>query len=383
MHDPHGRQPRRGAALALVIGAIVIIGGLIAGALFAATQEFRIGRNTVTLTQTAGSAEMGIGLLVQSWNPAWNSSLKKGDTLQRTFAGPGNTTCRVTVTRADGPFFWVVSEAWGGGKTAETGARRRVGTFLRLDTPRMKILGALTGRGLIKVGGSAVVDGRDYPPAGWWCFGNNPVPGVAMSDTVAGITMPGCTVAKDCVQGNPKFVQTLEAADTSTYFNYGNSSYSSLAATADLVFPGDLPFTSIGPVVAGTTCDKSVSSNWGDSKRNFFSPGPCESYMPVINIKGSATLTGGQGQGILLVDGDLKLAGQVTWYGPIIVRGSLAVNGGAKVYGYVAAANVDLDDNTTVLGNSGIYYSSCALQQVFAASAKVIPVKERAWTTMF
>jgi hypothetical protein len=375
---------RRGAALPLMIGAIVIIGGLIAGAFFAATQEFRIGRNTVTLARAASAAEMGVGMLVRDWDPAWNRKLAKGDTLQRTYAF-GGTTCNVTVTRVDGPFFWVVSEAWAGGRTAETGARRRVGTFLRLDTPEMKILGALTGRGTLKIGGSAMVDGRDeYKPSGWNCPATSSVvPGVAMSDTVAGLTMPGCTVTKNCVEGTPKFVQTLEAADTATYFQYGNSSYAELAASANIVVPPTATFNSVNPV-AGLlgSCDKSVMTNWGEPKRGTPNP-PCWDYMPTVHVQGSVQLSNGRGQGILLVDGDLTMAGNFYWLGPVIVRGTLKAYGGSYVLGYVAAANIDLDDTSTILGNSGIFYSSCVLNTIFQANAKVVPAKGRAWTTMF
>jgi hypothetical protein len=377
---------RRGAALPLMIGAIIIIGGLIAGALFAATQEYRIGRNTVTLAHAGPAAEMGIGLLIQNWDPALNRKMVKGDTLQRTYAGSGGTTCQVLVTRVEGPFFFAVSEAWGGGKTAETGARRRVGTYLRLDTPEMKILGALTGRGLLKVGGSSIVDGRDKAPANWkGCGPANNVAGVAMSDTLSQVQLPGCTVAKNCVEGNPKFVQTSEAADTATYFQYGNATYASLAATATVVIPGGTTFASVNPVVTGGLCDKSIKTNWGDPSR-LLPAGACEGYMPVINVTGDLLVSGGKGQGMLLVDGNLKLTGGFTFYGPIIVRGTFQAYGsGAKVYGTVMAANVDIDDQTpnTVIGNSGIYYSSCALQTVFAANAPLIPAKQRAWTTMF
>jgi hypothetical protein len=106
--------------------------------------------------------------------------------------------------------------------------------------------------------------------------------------------------------------------------------------------------------------------------------------MPIIHIKGNGHFSGGKGQGILLVDGDLKLTGGFVFYGAIIVRGVVGTYGnGAKIYGTLMAANIDLDDTNTVLGNSGVYYSSCALNQVFQASAKVIPAKQRSWTTMF
>jgi hypothetical protein len=81
----------------------------------------------------------------------------------------------------------------------------------------------------------------------------------------------------------------------------------------------------------------------------------------------------------LLVDGDLELNGGFQYTGIIIVRGTLTTTGtGAKITGGVMAANIDLDQNT-VLGNSSIKYSSCAINAVSQGSAYLKPVAQRAW----
>src|SRR5690242_10249921 len=48
---------REGFALAVAIGAIVVIGALIAGAFFASSQQFRVGRNTLLQTRARTAAE--------------------------------------------------------------------------------------------------------------------------------------------------------------------------------------------------------------------------------------------------------------------------------------------------------------------------------------
>ena len=62
-------QNERGMALAVAIFALVIVGALVAGALFAGTQEQRIGESTRRLEQSFGVAELGVYDVVRTWNP--------------------------------------------------------------------------------------------------------------------------------------------------------------------------------------------------------------------------------------------------------------------------------------------------------------------------
>jgi hypothetical protein len=377
-------RSEKGVALIMALGAIVVISVLIGGIVFVTTQDTRIGANTMRAAQAAEAAEMGLNSVPANWSLADNSRLGVGDTMVRTDTGPGGATASVVITRISQNFFWAVSEGRVGGSSAQTGARRRYGSLFRLDTPDIPIGGALTGRGNILVGGSATVNGKDNaPPSGWNCPAKGKdVAGIVMSDTTHGVSLPGCSVSKSCIDGNPKFLQTLAAADTSTYFVYGNATYQSLAATASLVYADGTTLTGLGPVVSGGVCVTSNTLNWGDPNRA--SPaGACESYLPVMHALGDLHVSGGVGQGILLVDGNLDMTGGALFTGVVIVRGTLSTSGnGAHITGGVMAANISLDQNT-VLGNSSIQYSSCALNTVMSGSAYPKLAQQRPWVDMY
>ena len=376
---------RRGVALPMVLGALVLIGVLIGGVMFASLQEFRIGGNTQHQTRAATAAEFGLNRLMSEWNPLNNNAMATGDTLKRAYTLSSGGTANVMATRLQGPFFWVVSEGQAGAQRVDLSARRQYGSLMRLDQPQIGFLGALTGRGGVTVGGSAYVSGTDMTGSGWKnCPAMANVPGVAMADT-SGAKMPGCSVSKTCISGTPAFLETPAADDTSTYFNYGNTSYSQLAAAASKVLANGTTITKVEPVVASGICSIGLLYNWGDANRN--SPaGKCESYFPVIHARGNLKITGGLGQGILLVDGDLEMSGQFWFVGLVIVRGTVRTTGsGAGVFGVLMAANVVLDADvaSTVLGNSYVQYSSCAVAHALSASAMLKPVKERGWTEVF
>src|SRR5207253_6020244 len=57
----------------------------------------------------------------------------------------------------------------------------------------------------------------------------------------------------------------ISAADSNTYFNYGNSNYQSLAAAANLTYPGGTLLNGVGPIVIGSLCQNSLTpANWGE-----------------------------------------------------------------------------------------------------------------------
>jgi len=378
-------KARNGVALMMALNALVIIGVLVTGVVFVVTQDYRIAANTASYARAAAATELGLNRVLNEWNLADNARLKSGDTLQRVYATSGGGKATVLVTRLPGVFYSIVSEGQAGARGIQASARRRYGTLCRLDTPNIPFMGALTGRGNILVGGSALVSGRDVTPSGWSdCPAVSDVAGIVMSDTTAGLKLPGCSIDKHCVDGVPKFIQTPAAADTNTYFNYGNSTYQDLAAMANLTLAGGVTLTGIGPVVVGGQCAKSVTVNWGEPNRA--SPaGVCESYFPIIHVLGSVLIaSNGRGQGILLVDGDLNVTGGFTFKGIIIVRGTLNSYGtGAKLTGGVLAADVSIDAQSDVLGNSTIQYSSCVVQTVLRASAFPKAVKQRGWVDLY
>ena len=74
------------------------------------------------------------------------------------------------------------------------------------------------------------------------------------------------------------------------------------------------------------------------------------------------------GYGILLIDGDLELGGGFTWFGPILVTGSVTLNGGGSginVHGQILSGTSTLTD-VTINGGNVIQYNSCELKKAFA-----------------
>src|SRR5438874_2678879 len=102
-------QSEKGMALMMSLGAIVIIGVLMGGVLFVATQDYRIGGNTVRMTRAAAAADLGLNRVPVAWNLA-NNQMQTGATVTMAFTAPNGATANVIVTRLGGPFFWAVSE---------------------------------------------------------------------------------------------------------------------------------------------------------------------------------------------------------------------------------------------------------------------------------
>jgi hypothetical protein len=373
-------QSEKGMALIMSLGAIVIIGVLMGGVLFVTTQDYRIGGNTVRTTRAAAAAELGLNRVPVAWNLAYNQ-LPTGGTVQMAFTAPRGATAAVRITRLGGPFFWVVSEGYAGAMGSQASARRRYGTLFRLDLPQMNILGAITTQGNTTVNGNVSVNGNDAAPAGWAACGatTQAVAGAAISPTTTATVNGNVTL-----NGNPSVLTTPAAGDSNTYFNYGSSNYQSLAAAANMTYPGGTLLNGVGPIAVGAVCQASLNpANWGDPNRAT-PAGACESYFPTIHVLGDLKVTTGRGQGVLLVDGDFTVAGNFSFTGAVIARGGLKMSGtGNKIVGAVMAASVSVDDDVALSGNTSLQYSSCALMAALSSSAYPKLAIQRAWVDMY
>ncbi len=373
-------QSQQGVAMIMALGAIVIIGVLMGSVLFVSTQDYRVGSNTVRTARAAAAAELGLNRIPVDWNLADNARLKTGDTLKKAYTAPRGATANVVVTRLDGPFFWAVSEGYAGGMGSQASARRRYGTLFRLNMPNMNFMGAITTQGNTTINGNVTVNGNDSIPGGWTgCSVGQNVAGAAISPTTSA-TVNGSVTLK----GNPTVLTTPAAADSNTYFNYGNSNYQSLAASANLTYAGGSLLNGIQPLIVGGVCQTNViPANWGEP--NHTSPaGACDTYFPIIHVLGDLKVTTGRGQGILLVDGDFTVAGNFAFDGAVIARGGLKMTGtGNKITGAVMAASVSVDDSVSLAGNTSLLYSSCALQAALQSSAYPAQAMRRGWVDLF
>jgi hypothetical protein len=190
--------------------------------------------------------------------------------------------------------------------------------------------------------------------------------------------------------GNPKVADSSIYADTNTFKNFGGFNYDSLTklATSDKQFApsGGTTIAQRQPVFNGDgSCAKSDLRNWGDTSR-VAGPAGCREYYPVVWLKDKTatwTLNGDGGQGILLVDGNLAIAGQFNWTGLIIVQGTISFSGNKtpKLVGAVLAMNRNNGTNA-VSGTPMIQFSRCAIQAVTARLSTARLSKYRAWADM-
>lgn len=374
---------REGFALAVAMVAIVVIGALIAGAFFTSTQEYRIGRNSLVDQRAFSAAEAGVNQPIQAWVKALNLSMNNYVTsAPDTLKLPGGGYAVRRVTRLDPYTFWIVSDGYAGPTTGPLASHHRVNSIYRLTVPTFNILGALTVRGQVTVQGSSRIDGTDGVPPDWASGGICPatgagLPGVTAPDTsvVCSGTCPDDKMGR--LSGNPPKLQSPAAADTNTYYKYGDESWNTLVANADIKLPGG----NYKPLPNYTgTCDLTNVTNWGDPERL----GVCKDYFPIIYVNGDLSLqANARGQGVLLVNGSLSMAGGFIFTGIVIARNDIKSTGnGNKITGSAFAGNTYTTDNSSVTGDSEIHYSSCAIERASRASAIVVRMKQRGFAEM-
>ncbi len=381
----------RGMALAIAIFALVIVGALVAGAFFAGTQEQRVAENSKRLQQSFGAAEMGLNEVIRNWKPQTLNKMPiyPRDSVRVPLAPFDSITPDRSgvyggyVYRLNDQVFLVditARDKQTKGGVAGGGARQRLGQLVRIRLVNFAISAALTTRGGVSLKGNALVSGRDTIPQGWdpaYCdtIGDTTKAGIRTPDSTQVTTQRAGQLA-----GNPNVKQDT-SIHSSTFNQFGDISYASLAASANIQLAGGN--YKIDPVVAGTTCNEAVLTNWGDGMNP---TQPCGSYFPIIHISGDATLNGDQGQGVLLVDGDLNIQGSFIFYGIVLVQGSMKTAGGgstdAHFYGAVMASNVDLELNS-LAGNATLQYSKCAVTNAMEGTQVVTPVRSRAWAQLF
>jgi hypothetical protein len=377
------RSPRnrKGMALGLVLIAIAVISVLIVGAYYANVQEYKLGTNSLTQNRAMTAAEYGHGAVYQNWSRSWNS-FKSGTTFVRPY-GPGDGSIdTVRITKLNNLSFLVASEGRSG-NGPHGGARRRAGMMVRLSVPQVTMLGAITTKGTVKIGGSTSISGLDTSFAGWNC----PPAGAAVAGAVvpsyANLASGGSCAGMTCIKGSPLVALSPAALDTNTYFNYGGVDWADLVAMADKSVSGTM--TGVGPVILAGACKTSDVKNWGDPARNVLLPGACETYFPVIYAPGDLSVNGNVGQGILLVNGSLSIQGGFSFYGPVIARGTVKLTGtGNHINGSVLAANVVDSTSTSMLGgNSAIQFSRCANNTALQRTAMPVKAPQRSWSELF
>lgn len=375
---------RRGFALPGAISALVIIGVLVTAGFYTARQEVRIGVASRHAAMAVNMAQTGTNNVLIHEVKALSGLSVWGDTTLVDSLPNGVVT--VDATRLAARLFYLeaTAEVTDGG-ALWAGATRRVGLVTRMTSADMDPPAALTTQGSLTVGGSSIVNGYDGVPSGWGtaCDPSSLTdkPGLMIDDT-DNIKTSG---SKFELSGSPKVVEDPTITPESL-MTFGDMGWADLVSLAEKIFTSSGPYNSIKPdstLVGGTyMCRTSILTNFGDPRGV---DGVCSDYFPIIYATGDLKFTGGYGQGILLVEGNLDVQGGFEFYGPVFVKGELTTQGtGGHFNGGVVAANVNFG-TTTVLGNAVVSYSSCAVERAVlnnSALTRVRPLAMRSWVDL-
>ena len=375
------RRPlnERGIALPLVLFVMVILGVIIAGSFYVGRLEQKTGDNTIATAQAFGAAEAGIDSVLGTWNTAtYNAMATSSELTLPTENLGGNNSVTPVLRRLTNTTFLLRAEGRHLSPSGVILGRRTVGQYLRLNTPAINMNAAITVQGGITVSGSSEVSGRDSVPTSM--TGTCPPPGPTVPgirDSSGAVTTSGSCSGASCITGNPQIL-TDPTVTSATFTTFGNVTFAQLAAAANQTLSGTI--NGIGPVISGGACSTGVLSNWGDPMNP---ASACGNYFPVLYAPGDVRLTGGQGQGILLVAGDLDISGGVEFYGPVIVLGTVRSTGtGGHFFGGLMAANANF--STTLLsGNSVVDYSSCTIQRALNGISTAVPFGQRSWSQLY
>ncbi len=394
-------RDERGMALALAIVALVIVGALVAGALFSGTQEQRMAENSRFQQQSFGVAEVGAYSAIANWpnkratynslraypadspatidTGAWTSSPNKTGSYSGSIYKLNNTMYLMDVTGSD-----TLSRAQ---RLRGGGFGQRLGLLVRILPLQADIQAAMTIGGPVTWGGgNTFVNGADNPPPAGSNWG-----GCTAGNNLAGVRAKSIG---DLGASNGQYAGTPDSIispsmDTSTFYNYGYSNYTALTSQANIQLPPGSYSTA--PVVASGKCNTvNQPTNWGDGNNH---TNPCGSYFPIIWLKGSPPysttgtwyLTGGQGQGVLLVDGNVSMDGNFTFYGLVVVRGTTTTvaNSTVKIYGGLLTKNANFAPNGAGSGSFTVNWSSCAMSQSLSATGVGALAKSRSWVQLY
>lgn len=325
---------RKGVALISVLYFLIVCGLAATALLFSQRSRAANVLDARGGMRLAAVADSALYATLATWPSGDRLRQPVGATITLATAASPDVRTRVLVTRTTRRLFTIVAEA----TRLLDGSARRVSLFVRLPLASMSARGALVSAIDVSIGPEAriVVDSA---------CGDTTAAGVLLAPSVA-------LIIDSTVMGSvPMVTRDAVAADSATYLRFGDAWWNDLAAAADIRLASGTHVTPM-PVTSGTSCAR-LESNWGDPS----SPAsPCAARTPIVYAAGDLTIDGGLGQGALLVDGHLLIAGPFTFSGQIVARGGIEMNA----------------DNITITGSVNAWRARGDTLGAHADSARVV-----------
>jgi hypothetical protein len=373
---------RNGFALPAALLALILVGALVTGGLYAAMAEDETSANTEFSHVAFLAAEQGLDNLLGTKNRIYfeDSVGVPGvaDTLGPVSVNIDGVQAQYTVyvQRLNTRVFKVDSEGVvrGGGRYA--GARRRLAQVMRITFTSVPMDRAVSTQEGIRMRGLSGISGTDTVPSTW-----TDCPAVGTQTAVVAVDSNTIDIKGAAgITGSPALDEDA-TMDSASFSEYGDMVLDDLIAVAEKTYPANATINGMAPSlnVLGT-CNKGDPSNWGDPLNPV---GECHTYWPIIHSPGDLHVSNGVGQGILIVEGDLDLTGNFEFYGLVFVYGSLTTAGtGNKILGSTnilgSGAGSELDSQG--LGNTRLQLSACSIDRAHRYNerfSRAFPLTER------
>jgi len=375
----------RGVALPLALFTLVIAAVMITAVFYVGRLEQRMGYNSLASTQAFEAAEAGAATVLTNWVPSTYNGMLVGATISLPSTAFGTDAAyTASVRRLNNTLYLIQAE----GRYLVAGqaiTRRQVARLIRLDPPVIQPQAALTTLMGLEVSGShppPTISGVDLVPTNWGPYCPPPVlPLAAITDSAGGVITTGPCTGLACLAGNGPINTDPSGVTTATFTQFGNQTFTSLSIAAEKVVAPGSNLGSLGPsYIPGppVACNVADPDNWGEPDDP---TSACWDYFPLIYAAGDLTLSGGRGQGVLLVEGNLQLSGGARFYGIIIVQGKVDANGD-QVFGAVMVHN-PASLPSLITGATQFNYSSCAVSRAVAGASQPNALRERSWVQLY
>lgn len=347
-----GHEAEDGAAFAFVVLVMLALLVLTHGVMLAALSERSGSRMAVRELRLRGAADHALAAgLAHGTDPALDSMVLWD--LRTESLGPvGGVATRATLLRL-GPESWLVEGRAGDSMGVEARSARLAWAM----DPLTRVL-ALSGAVTTDTGAAVAIAGSVDVSA----------PAVPRAPMAAQDCGPWQADLMARYAGAPLAV-VAPAEDSTAPLSLGLIDFVQIRDAAPVAVSGSgtpMPAAALG------ACLDDGPWVWGDPDHP---SDPCGGLLPMRASTGDLEMMGGVGQGMLVVDGDLRLTTGARYYGLVIVRGTLALEGGAALEGLALAL-----DGVRVQPGSSLVGSACwavrALSANRAALRGFVPVSD-------
>ncbi len=373
---------RNGFILPLALVIMVTVSMVAVTALQVSVTDFQANRGSRLAVRALYAADAGSQRTIARWESGPYGALEPGDSVVSGWASlPDRSQYRTVVRRlddgtAEDPMFSLLTE---GRPSRESLARRRIITVLQGgggSTPCCRAAIAVNGR--LRVDRDGMLDGRDHTPAGWGSY--CPSPEDPLAAILASEEDDLAVNRNGVLEGEPTILYD-DAVGWSLVSAFGGMTYQNIADRADIVLSGRSErLREVEPQARSGVCDTRNEDNWGAPEHPWSS---CWDYVPIIHAQGNLRIDEGEGQGILLVDGNLSIRGDFRFYGLVVVQGTLDLRDDGRLTGGLLVGNNDSrGQQSRIRRDAVVEYSSCAVARSwgdFGGSGEISPLPVRGW----